>query len=315
MIATKNYQSEAVIRGMAARAFPDRELAEIRELTEGMCNVTYRLTFADGGTAILKVGPEHARNALRNENNMMQVEIRSLQLLENHPEVMTPALYDGDVSKTLCSGAYFLMETMPGKNFIGLQKTMSKAEKAVIHREIGQKVRQIGEITGECFGILGEEPFDSFHAFFTCLMENLLADTEKAKVDYGTPHKEILAMLERDKPFFDEVTTPRLCHWDLWDGNVFVEDGHVSGIIDWERSYLAEPLMCDQFRRHGCKQAFLEGYGQTEFTPAEKRRMAWYDLFLFGTMITEEVFREYEPGSQSGWVRPFFDAAMKELKA
>ncbi len=313
MIATKNYQSEAVIRAMAAPAFPDREIAVIRELTEGMCNVTYHLTYRDGGSAILKVGPEHARNTLRNEKNMMQVEVHSLQMLEDHPATLAPRLYHADSSKAVCSGEYFLMQTVPGANFITLIKDMNQEARNVIHREVGRQVRRIGNITGEAFGILGEERFDSLHAFFTRLMENLLADTAAVGVDYGVPHEELLALLKKDKPFFDEVITPRLCHWDLWDGNVFVENGHVSGVIDWERTMWAESIMCDQFRRHNCKPAFLEGYGQTEFTLAEKRRMVWYDLFLFGTMITEEVYREYEPGSQSGWVRPLFEAAWADL--
>ncbi len=313
MSATKNHQSEAVIREMAARAFPERELAEIRELTEGMCNVTYRLTFSDGGTAILKVGPENARSTLRNEKNMMQVEVRSLKLLGEHPEVLAPRLYQADASKTLCSGEYFFMQTMPGENYVNVRQNLTEEQNLAIYQELGQQVRLMANITGPHFGILGEEAFDSFHAFFTYLMENLLADTRQAGVDYGVAHEDILALLQKDKPIFDEVTVPTLCHWDLWIGNVFIEDGHISGVIDWERTLWADPLMCDQFHRHCRQDAFLKGYGQRNFTPAESRRIVWYDLLLYGTMITEEVFREYEPGSQSGWVRPLFDAAWKDL--
>ncbi len=313
MGATKNYQPEAVIRAMAAQAFPDRDLADIRELTEGMCNVSYRLTFQDGGTAILKIAPAHRRNTLRNERNMMQVEVRALELTANHPEMKAPRLYHADFTKALCSGEFFLMETMPGVNFISLRNQMDEAARNAIYRELGQTVRAIGNIHGPHFGILGEEAFDSLYGFFRHLMENLLKDTAEAQVAFGIAHEAILALLDKDKPLFDEVIPPCLLHWDLWDGNVFVQDGHISGIIDWERTMWAEPLMCDQFRRYSCPTAFLAGYGKTAFTPAERRRMAWYDLFLFGTMITEEVYREYEPGSQSGWIRPFFEAAWSEL--
>ena len=45
MAITKNRQSEETISSMAKMAFPDKQIAEIRELTEGMCNVTYDITF------------------------------------------------------------------------------------------------------------------------------------------------------------------------------------------------------------------------------------------------------------------------------
>jgi len=38
MAITKNRQSEETIFGMARRAFPDKQIAVIKELTEGMCN-------------------------------------------------------------------------------------------------------------------------------------------------------------------------------------------------------------------------------------------------------------------------------------
>lgn len=313
MGATKNHQSEAAIREMAARAFPNRPLSEFRELTEGLCNAAYRLTFQDGGSAILKIAPEGRSHTLRNERNMMRVEVRSLMLAAGYPAIMAPRLYGSDFTKSLCSGEYFLMETMPGENFITVRDRMDDAARNGIHRELGGLIRAMGNIPGERFGILGEEAFGTMHEFFRHLMVNLLTDTAEKRVDYGAPDEEILALLDVDKPCFGEVTVPTLCHWDLWDGNVFVRDGHISGIIDWERTMWAEPLMCDQFRRHNLRPALLEGYGQTEFTPAQRRRMAWYDLFLFGTMITECVFRQYENDRQERWVRPLFEDTWSEL--
>lgn len=39
MAITKNRQSEETISSMAKMAFPDKQIAEIRELTEGMSQV------------------------------------------------------------------------------------------------------------------------------------------------------------------------------------------------------------------------------------------------------------------------------------
>ena len=47
-MVTKNLQTNETIIKMVHAAFPDRKVAAIKELTEGMCNVTYCLTFCDG---------------------------------------------------------------------------------------------------------------------------------------------------------------------------------------------------------------------------------------------------------------------------
>ena len=62
MAITKNRQSKETISGMAKRAFPDKQIAEIKELTEGMCNVTYDITFEDGSESILKIASKDRTN-------------------------------------------------------------------------------------------------------------------------------------------------------------------------------------------------------------------------------------------------------------
>ena len=42
---TKNRQSDEIIIEMAKKAFPDQKVIKIKELTEGMCNVTYEVCF------------------------------------------------------------------------------------------------------------------------------------------------------------------------------------------------------------------------------------------------------------------------------
>lgn len=52
---TKNKQSEETIKKQAKAAFPDKEVAKIQELSEGMCNVAYYVLFQDGSESILKI--------------------------------------------------------------------------------------------------------------------------------------------------------------------------------------------------------------------------------------------------------------------
>ena len=62
-----------------------------------------------------------------------------------------------------------------------------------------------------------------------------------------------------------------------------------------------EPFMDDRFRYHNRNQAFLRGFGQTEFSEAEKRRLRWYDILLYLTMMIEVFYREYEDDGQYRW--------------
>ena len=76
---------------------------------------------------------------------------------------------------------------------------------------------------------------------FRRMLEAGINDARNGNVDLKIPVDELLRYLERDKDFFAEVTEPRLVHWDLWDGNIFVSDGMITGLIDWERSIWGIP--------------------------------------------------------------------------
>jgi hypothetical protein len=102
----------------------------------------------------------------------------------------------------------------------------------------------------------------------------------------------------------------------MWEGNIFVENGEMCGVIDWERAMWGDPLMDDRFRSHNRPAAFLEGFGQTAFTPEELRRIAWYDLFLYLTMFTESFYREYQsPDGLLRWLRPLIADAWARIQA
>ena len=102
-------------------------------------------------------------------------------------------------------------------------------------------------------------------------------------------------------------------HWDMWEGNIFVKNSQISGVIDWERAMWGEPFMDDRFRYHSRQKEFLKGFGINELSSEELRRIYWYDVLLYLTMMTEVTYREYEDDSQYQWVKPLFDKVWSEL--
>jgi len=125
----------------------------------------------------------------------------------------------------------------------------------------------------------------------------VLADAARKDVTFAWPVERIRALVAAHAPSLDEVREPRLVHWDSWDSNIFVANGHVCGLIDFERALWADPLMEAPFRglTWGGVTDAMRGYGKSEFTPAELSRCWMYTLHLGLVMETECAYRHY-PG-------------------
>ncbi len=317
MILTKNLQNDDALARMTAAAFPGQQMRVARELTEGLCNAAYRIMLDNGMETIAKIAPARPDTLLSNEVGMMAAEVRAMRLVREQTSVPVARVYAYDTSRTLCSSDYFFMEVMPGQSLHTLRDGLSAAALQDIHRQIGRITREISSVRGPRFGFLGDEhlQFDRLYDFVRLLLTNVLGDASRKQIALGVSPDTLLAALARDKAAFDEVTEPRLIHWDMWEGNIFVKDGRVSAVIDWERAMWSEPLGDDRFRRHTRTDAFLEGYGQTRFTLFERRRILWYDVLLYLTMMTEGAYRGYADDSQYRWTRPLFEASFAEIQA
>lgn len=316
MTLTKNLQTEENLRRMTQKAFPGCDMVSAVELTEGMCNAAYRIGLSDGRETIVKIAPAHHQNLLSNEVALMAAEVKAMQLIGAQTNIPVAQVYAYDTSRTLCSSDYFFMEVIPGKSMFTLRDEMTKPQREALHRRIGQITRAIGEVSNARFGFVGDETkqFDHLYDFVRLLLTNVLRDAAAKDVETGVAADDLLSVLQRHRSCFDEVTVPRLVHWDMWEGNIFVQDGRITGVIDWERAMWTEPFGDDRFRRHNRTAEMLLGYGQTTFTQAETIRILWYDVILYLTMMTEGRYRGYADDSQYQWTKPLFEASWQELQ-
>ena len=311
MAITKNRQSNETISAMAKKAFPDKTIASIKELTEGMCNVTYDVAFEDGSESILKIAAKDRSGNTSNEVNLMQAEISAMKLVSEKCSFKVADIQYYDTSKTICDGNYFFMEKLRGDNFHFVKENMSEEEIAVIDTEIGKISRELSEVKNPDFGFLGENKrYDSLFNFVTHMLENLISDAKRRDIDIVYDEQTFMDQLEQDKGAFEAVKEASLVHWDMWEGNVFVKDGHVSEIIDWERAMWGEPFMDDRFRMHNRGKNFLLGFGQTTFSEDELRRLRWYDIILYLTMMIEVFYREFEDQGQYFWAKEMLGKCM-----
>ena len=315
MSVTKNHQSPENLRRLCAAAFPQREVRAVTELTEGLFNAAYRVDFADGGASVLKIAAADGSGLLSNEVGMMQAEVAAMRLLRERGLPYVAEVQFADFTRTRCTGSYFFMECLPGRSLNACRSELTEADAARVLTQVGRFQREVAAIHGEAFGLLGDtQRFPTLHGLVRHMFANVLRDAQAKQVDLGYAADALLARLDADEAIFAEVTTPSLVHWDMWEGNIFVQNGELSGVIDWERAMWADPFMDDRFRRHTRHPAFLAGFGQADFTPAEQCRIAWYDLFLYTTMTVECFYRQYEePQGMLNWLRPLLQAAWVDV--
>jgi len=302
MSITKNHQSMETLLALAAAAFPDRQVRTVTELTEGMFNAAYRFDFMDDSASVLKIAAASEAALLSNEINLMQAEVNAMALLRDYGVPFVPAVQFSDFSRTRCSGTYFFMEVMPGRSLNSCKAELSEETINTVMHEVGLLQRLTTDIHGTHFGLVGDERrFDTLYELERYMFGNVLRDADRGNVTFIFTSTQLLEQLERDRACFDEVKTPSLVHLDMWEGNIFVNDGHLSGVIDWERALWGDPFMDDRFRTQSQHPAFLSAYGKTHFTLSEKRRILWYDMFLYVTMLTECHYRQYDHPDWAPW--------------
>lgn len=310
---TKNRQSDSTINEMIKKAFPEKTAACIKELTEGMCNVTYNITFSDGDECILKIAAKDTTGNTSNEICLMAAEVNAMQLVREKCSFKVADVFAYDCSKTICDGDYFFMEKLPGVNYSFIKEQLPDEANQKITHEIGEISRQLCTITNPRFGFLGDtKRFDCLSDFVQTMLQNLINDAQKKNVDLGCDINKLTEEFEKEKYIFDEVPFATLVHWDMWEGNVFVEGDHVSGIIDWERAMWGEAFMDDRFRKHNRNTTFLEGFGKQHFTETELKRLRWYDIILYLTMMTEVFYRGFEDKGQYYWSKEQFLSVLEE---
>lgn len=312
---TKNSISEEILKKMAYQAFPTEKVKAAKELTEGYFNTAYLITFESGKEVILKIAPLKDIQVQSYEKDIMKAEVECMELVRQAVEVPIPKVLYYDFSRTIYASDYFFMTRLKGDSLNSIKETLTEEERNSVELLTGKYNKEINSITGRGFGYYNKVEenklwVDVFLGFFKDLFE----DAERISLDIGLHYSDIEKLMEKHREYFLEVTVPRLVHWDLWEGNVFVKDKAITGLIDFERCMWADVLLEVGFRSHNQKPDFLEGYGKKTFTEAEYVRILWYDLYLFVVTSMESDFRGYPDRGMYYWAKEEIEKNLAELK-
>lgn len=289
--------------------------AAVKELTDGWANAAYLVTLEDGKSVIVKAAPSSNTKMMSYEQGLMQAEVGVLRLVKEAGVLPVPAVYAHDATESLVDCEYFIMEMLEGEPYNKVKDGLTEDQRNKIDYQLGVYNRQLNEIRGERFGLYAAalEGNSSWRETFHKLLLGVLADGESEGVrlpaDYDTIRNETALRIG----VLDEVTEPRLLHWDLWDGNVFIKDGTISGIIDFERALWGDPLMENYFSHFNQSASFLEGYGIGKLSPEQQSRRALYDLYLDLILCIECPFRQYEDQNHLRWVQDNMEQGWKRF--
>lgn len=300
---TKNKQDKKIIEQMVKKYFPLHTMNGYRELTEGYFNVAYEILLSNGTNVILKIAPLKETRIMTYEKNIMYVEVEAMKTAKIKAQIPVPDMFGYDDSCTICQSPYFFMEKLEGNSLNKVKNTLSPEQLANIYIEAGKIIKKVNEISCPRFGYPGRPEIQGgeWYPIFHQMLEAGICDAQNGNVDLKISTDLLWNYLERDKAIFDEVTEPRLVHWDCWDGNIFVKDGLITGIIDWERSLWGDPLMEVGFRTYQDNSLFLKGYSINSLTANQQRRALWYDIYALILMSSECEYRKYETMDMYNW--------------
>ncbi|HEX5495477.1 MAG TPA: aminoglycoside phosphotransferase family protein [Mycobacteriales bacterium] len=268
-------------------------------LGEATFNAAYRVGLADGESLVVKVGPDPTMPTMSYEQGIMRTE--ALFYHRAAPAVPVPRVVHADFSRRVIDSDVVVMTCLPGENWHARRGVIDAADRMRLRTELGGIVATLHRVTGEGFGYPPNAPQVSWRAAFTAMLAAVLTDAERFRAWLPWPVERVRETVARHAGVLDEVTTPVLVHFDLWPGNILLDSGRISGLVDGERAFWGDPLaemvslaLFDDVEED---PAFLRGYrsagGRIRFNEPARRRLALYRCYLYLIMLVEGVPRGY----------------------
>ncbi len=190
------------------------------------------------GEYVIKIAPENA-SVLTYEQNIAASEKYALDKLCNNSYAKIPKViaYASDSDNKY---NYLIIEFVEGKML--LKQKISKDAYNDVMFELGKAIAEFHNIQCDSgFGYLQNGLKQTWREAYFDMINNIIKDGKKVncKIPYSD---EIMRMINKCEFALDEVKAPSILHFDLWQGNIFIKDGKLFAIIDFERTILGDPL-------------------------------------------------------------------------
>ncbi len=288
---------------LAEAGISQAQVTGMTRLDGGTFNDVSRVTLADGRRLILKVPPPPGVPVLTYERGILRTEALFYQLAAPHRQL--PAVIHAGFGHHNDAGDFLLMTELPGQPWPAVADRIGDSQRQRLRTELGRIVAGLHTMTGSEFGYPTRPLAASWRTAFGDMLDPILTEAEQYRVRLPLPAGVIRQRVVRHESVLDEVTTPVLVHFDLWDGNILIElhgeTPRIGGLIDAERAFWGDPLadfvslaLLGDIRRD---EAFLTGYheggGPVRFDASSPVRLALYRSYLYLIMLVEAVPRGY----------------------
>ncbi|GAA0944097.1 aminoglycoside phosphotransferase family protein [Nonomuraea longicatena] len=274
------------------------------ELTDGYANAVWRLRLDDDRDVVLKLAPHPDLELLSFERHILRMEAESIGLAAG-VGVPVAELVRAGFDDPVLGGDYLVFETLTGVPWNQVEPD-SPAE---LRRELGRLLATLSTVTQPP----GAEPVfgaphaglsgHTWRAAFLTMLDALLSDTVRFPTPLPVPAEEMREVAERAAWALEEVEQPRLVHFDVWLGNVFLSPGArapIQAIIDHERAFwgdpLAELLMPTLYQGLDEADPLVAGYREVaplDLGPAARVRLLLYKMYLYTIFLVENGPRQY----------------------
>lgn len=305
MSRTKVAPTPSEIEAMARAAFGAAvRVAACHPAEQGLYNAAYLLDLFGGGPerVFLKVAPPDDVPVLTYEKDLLRTEIEVLKALAAAKVAApVPKVLAEDLSRRVVDRDAVFMQALEGRSLSAVRADIDPADLRALRRQIGTIAASFADVTAPVFGYPGHRELQapSWREAWRRIVDALLADARRFDSPLPASIGEIAGLFDAALPALEDVATPRLAHYDLWDGNVLVRPGArgwtVTGVIDWERAFYGDPLaeivslvlFDDAEQRTTVLDALAAAGGPAAADPAAQRRLALYRAYLWLIMIVE----------------------------
>ncbi len=293
----KNYLPNEDIRRIYNNAFNKTvENLIITKLSGGMKNSVYLID--DAGTkTVLKVAPIDESKMISVDRGIFWWESRMLKLME---KICFPAprlLYYDDTLK-ICSSSYIFMTYIDGQNYLECKNNLTQNARSNIEYELGLLSAKICQVKGKDFFLPSypSKKFNDNFEFVSYLFELLLNDAANINLDLEKDvYNNIRNILLIFKESLKNISNLCLCHTDIWDGNILVNNGKIAGIVDFSDLYYCDELLTFYFHTIDgiTSENFLRGFNNKVLSNDEKIRIEIYRMYVILKMIVDCKLKQY----------------------
>lgn len=290
--ATKNHFSDEQIKQVIKHHFPDEDVKNILLHKGGTFNTIYEIVGSGKlkNSVILKTGPCIDTELPEHEKNILYNEVCAYRLLESK-EIPIPKIYVCDFSKSIIPCDYFIMEKIDGISWY--EKFPLKEPQLM--QSLGKYTAVMHSVETDYFGYIsrGEKyRFSKWGDAFSFMVNEALDDIKKQGLTFQ--YKKIKQSVRKRKKSLDMVKNPCFVNFDMWAGNVLIKNKknyYISGIIDFERCFMGDPLASFStalllYENVEKEKDFLNGYYSVSrkkfrFTKDERERMMLYEMLMY----------------------------------